>query len=254
LQFKDAVSTPEITPNLFYCLPFLPVHNSPPWGLCAIVSRGSVIANSEESFSEENIMVRRNILLATASAAILAFATIVPASALDVSIGGGGGGGGASVSSGSGSNGGTHVGAKAGNTSVNASLGGGSDIGSTSVGTGSNSVGARVGTGGGSLVGLSSSGGSTSGSVNLGLGGALNGPLNGVTGTLGSTLDGTNIPGGGGGGAITPRSVNPLIAGLSPGEVDALQTQCSRILKSPGRFETDLVSLCVILAKLSPAH
>ena len=77
----------------------------------------------------------------------------------------------------------------------------------------------------------------------LGLGDALNGPINGITGALGSTLDGINVPGGGGG-TISPNSVGSAIAGLSSGEIAALQVQCSSILKRPGSFDRDLVSLC----------
>jgi hypothetical protein len=186
-------------------------------------------------------MTHRNLLLTAVSVGVLALAGVAPASALDVSVGG------ARVSAGSGSGGGTSAGASAGGTSANASIGGGSDIGSASIGTGSNRVNARIGTSGGSLVDVNSNGATTNGSVNLGLGGAANGPLNGITGTLGSTLDGIDLPGGA---AIAPGAVSGALAGLSAGEIQALKLQCSQILNNPRRFDAELVALCSILRRL----
>jgi hypothetical protein len=182
--------------------------------------------------------MKRYLLVTAASAVILAGAALTPATALDLDVGG------AHVSAGSGSDGGTSAGAGTGGTSAGATVGGGSNIGSATVGTGTNRGTVRIGTTSGSLVDLNSAGGQTNGSVNLGFGGAANGPLNGVTGTVGGVLDG--IPGG----AVTPGAVGGAVSNLTSGQIQALKLQCGEILSNPGRFDAELVALCSILRKL----
>lgn len=204
------------------------------------------------------------VLLTTASATLLVVAAVVPASALDIGLGGNRDRGRVSVSAGSTDDGGTRVGVRAGRASVGAKIGGDRNIASASVGAGSRTVNANVGTDRGRLVSLSNGNRTTTGSVNLGLGGGrlgntVNNTVNGVTGPVGRILDGTNVglpgspgaPGAPGApGGVTPGGVSGAISGMSSSQVAALKVQCVDILSSPRRFDRELVSLCRILQRL----
>lgn len=60
---------------------------------------------------------------------------------------------------------------------------------------------------------------------------------------LGLSIGGSGNGGGGGGNAPGP------IAGMSDGQIQALQIRCYDILNSPRRFDSQLVALCQLLQK-----
>jgi hypothetical protein len=142
------------------------------------------------------------------------------------------------ASIGQGSNGGTSVSVGQGSASVSATVGGGSSVGSATVGAAGTSTTATVGNGSGDLVSTSSDGSNTSADVNLGglgLGGIDLGGLLGDDGT--------------GGGSAATR-VGDAYAALGVGEQQALQTKCKGVLASPARFNSDLVTLCRLIATM----
>lgn len=182
-------------------------------------------------------------LIVLASAALFASAS-VPAMALDLGVGG------ISVSGGSTSSGGTSISAGTGGTSGDVTLSGGSNIASVSADTGGTGGSLSVGNTSGDLIGLNA----TDASVNLGglgLGSGINNTLNGVTGPLGTTLDGVNVgglPGGGGGGGAAGIRVAAAFGGLSAGDQQLIKLKCRTVLGNPSGFSAETQALCRLLA------
>jgi hypothetical protein len=175
-------------------------------------------------------------LIVLASAALFASAS-VPAMALDLGVGG------VSVSGGSTSSGGTSISAGTGGTSASVSLGGGSNIASVGAGTDGTGASLAVGNTSGNLIGVSG----TDATVNLGslgLGSGINDTLNGVTGPLGTTLDGVNA----GGGSATGVRLAAAFGGLSPTDQRAIKLKCRTVLGNPAGFSAETLALCRLLA------
>ena len=185
-------------------------------------------------------------LIVLASAALFA-CTALPAMALDLSAGG------ISVSSGSTDSGGTSISTGTGGTSATTTLGGGSNIATVGGSTGGTGGSLAIGSTSGNLVSLNG----TDGSVNLGGVGAgtVSNTLNGVTGPLGTTLDGVN-PGGlpGTGGVLPGGGGNVQVAAafsnLSPLDQRRIKVKCRSVLASPSSFSAQTVALCRIAAGL----
>ena len=177
-------------------------------------------------------------LIVLASAALFA-STALPALALDLSVGG------ISASTGSTSSGGTSISTSTGGTSGSVTVGGGSNIASVGGSTGGTGGSVSVGNTSGNLVSLNGS----DASVNLGslgLGSGVNDTLNGVTGTLGTTLDGVNP---GGGGSAAGARVAAAFGNLSIADQQQLKLKCRVVLANPSSFNAETVALCRLLAR-----
>ena len=188
-------------------------------------------------------MTKQYLMVAAASAALLFGATVLPAGALEVNVGG------VSASVGNTDNGGTKASASAGNTTASATIGGGSNVASASVGAAGQKANVGVGTGGGSLLGANSSGdldSGTSTSANVNLGGLLGGLPIGGGGGGGGGAGGGGAGGGGAGGG----GVKGAFAGLSPSEQIVVKKRCGGVLSAPAAYDDGLVKLCRILRKL----
>lgn len=138
---------------------------------------------------------------------------------------------------------------------ANVSIGGGSgSVASVSSGPAANtSTTANIGNTSGPLATATSDGSTSNANVNLGaargngqIANTINGLLNGVdNGGLGA--GGVGAGGGlGAGGA----QVAAVVSGMSTGDRAALRARCGDIMATPGAFDSQLVSLCRILAKL----
>ena len=197
-------------------------------------------------------MTKRGLIACASAVALLG--TAFSAHALDLSVGG------ISVSVGSGSGGGTSVSVGGGGgTGVSATIGGGSNIVSTGVGAGGTGLNVGVGSAGGPLITTNQTGGTTSANVNLGLGdaglGDIQGLLNSLSGTTGDLLDGIDFgdiggPGGGPGGGVGGAGFGVAFASLSAGEQQFLRLRCRAVLSSPTAFDSNIVALCRMIAKL----
>jgi hypothetical protein len=182
-----------------------------------------------------------NKRFAWASAAMLV-GLVQGASAYDLSIGG------IDLSAG-GSDGGVSASVGTGDSSVGASVGGSGDtIASVSGGAGSGidqAAGLNITTQDGQPIVLDRNANSTNAGVNLGFGGLLGGlPVIGGPGT-GGPLPG----GGGGGGGISDAGVATVFASLDGNQQQLLLNRCATVLARPFEYESDLVSLCQILAR-----
>ena len=191
----------------------------------------------------------RNIRIILFASAALFVGAAVPAMALDLGIGG------ASVSGGSTSGGGTSVSAGVGGSSVGVTLGGGSNVATAGAGTGGTGVSVGVGSTSGDLVAVNQNSGTTDATVNLGSGlGGLTDTLNGVTGAVGTTLDGIDLGslGGGGGGVVGGAGGGVLVAfaGLDSADQQRIKLRCRAVLSSPSGFSAQSVALCRLLARL----
>jgi hypothetical protein len=145
---------------------------------------------------------------------------------------------------------------------VDVTIGGGSGnvVSGTTGSAAGTSTGVAIGTTPGPLVDTTSNGSTTNGKVNLGGGGT--GPLV-VTNSDGSTTNGqVNLNGadllgllggtnGGAGNGFNEGRVNVAVAGLSGGGQAAVKLRCRSILASPDSFDTQLVQLCRIVAKMN---
>lgn len=191
-----------------------------------------------------------------AVAAALMIGAAIPAQALDLSIGD------TSVSAGSGGSdsGGTSVSLGSGDTSTGVTVGGGSNVASVGASTGGTSANVGIGNTSGDLVTLDQNGGTTTGNVNLGglgLGGGANNLVNGVTGPLGTTLDGVNLGGlpgtggpGAGGGGGAGGGVVAAFNSLTTRDQQALRIQCRTVLSNPSAFNRNTVALCSLVGRL----
>ena len=209
-------------------------------------------------------MTNKAHILGIVTAVLMLGAAVPSAQALDVSVGG------VSVGGGSGDGGGTSVSVGGGgDTSATATIGGGSNVANATVGTGGNTVNANIGNTPGDLVTANQNGGTTQANVNLGglgLGNGANNTLNGVTDPLGNTLGGIDVGGllgglpggggagggggGGGGGTITAGQVAGAYGALAPADQRQLRVRCNAVLASPGSFNTNVVTLCRVIARL----
>jgi hypothetical protein len=200
-------------------------------------------------------------ILAVMSAALL-MSVAVPATALDLGVGG------ISIGGGSGSGGGgTAATVGFGDASAGVTIGGGTNYASASTTAGDSTVNLSIGGGDGPLVTAFSNDGTTDADINLGflgLGSSGNDLINGVTDPLGDLLDGAALPGDGGGGGggggtdtggdfpgvVSPTELAGAYGSLSGGEQAFLRNRCHTVMLYPQRFDRDLIELCRIIARL----
>lgn len=235
-------------------------------------------------------MRKHRFLIAAASAALVLGAASFSAEAIEVHVGGtsvkagGSGGGGTTLSVGGngsvsakatvgGNNNIASGAAKAGSVSATAKVGGGNNIAKGTVAVGGNKATFSIGTyGTGPLAKVDSNGNPLSGnsltSADVDLGGLLGSlGVGGIIGDLpgiggGGTGDGAGggsgggggLGGGGGsgggGGVINPGKVKVLVSGMTSGERAQLKITCRGVLANPMGYDTKLIRLCRLLAKL----
>ncbi len=199
--------------------------------------------------------------LAVAIVSVALLATVDPAAALDVSVGGisaSVGSGGVSVSAGSTSasvstsGGGVSASAGSGGTSAGASLGGGggglggsyASVGGSAGGT---SGSASITGNDGSLIGIRQNGGATTAAVNLGS--ALNGFLTAPNAPLDTVDLNTALDGIGPRNSVAER-VRSAFLSQSTARRRMVRLTCAQVFRNPGAFSKETRILCSLIARL----
>jgi hypothetical protein len=171
-------------------------------------------------------------------AAALLMCTAIPASAIDLNVGGIG------ISVGGGAGDGVGVSVGSGGTSVDASVGGGS-LASLGASTGGTGVGLAIVDGDGELIEVDQDGNTTNATINLGLGDLLGGGLPGLLPGEGPI----SLPGDPGG-PVSSQQIAAAYGALAPGEQQLLRNRCRDVLANPASFDAGMLALCRIIASL----